>query len=90
MTDRSRGRLPELTLDEAVRISRAAQLGLLDEDDRHIAGLVRDAHQLTVRASIWGEVPISQKRRSRRLLALGGSVVVLVWTSAVVVPYLLR
>jgi hypothetical protein len=90
MSTRSSEKLPELTLDEAVRISRAAQLGLLDEDDSNIAELVREAHQLTVRASIWGEVPISQKRRSRRLLAVGGSVVILVWTSAVVVPYLLQ
>lgn len=90
MSIRSRERLPELTLDEAVRISRAAQLGLLDEDDSHTAELVREAHQLTVRASIWGDVPISQKRRSRRLLAIGGSAVILIWTSAVVVPYFLR
>jgi hypothetical protein len=90
MSTRRGKRLPELTLDEAVRISRAAQLGLLDEDDSRIAELVREAHQLTVRGSVWGDVPVSQERRSRRLLAIGVSAVVLVSTSAVVGPYLLR
>ncbi len=86
MTPTPSRRRPADALDvhEAFRISEHARIGHLDLTDADIARVVSDANQLVVRSQLWGEVPVNQSRRRRRLLAVGLSVLIGVCTLTVV------
>ncbi|MBT1631678.1 MULTISPECIES: hypothetical protein [Curtobacterium] len=77
-----------MSMREAAQISANARNGLLDLSDPTIRRLVGDAHQITVRASVWGDAPDGQPRRQKRLLLTGVSLVVLIAAAALFVPLL--
>lgn len=88
-TDRGAERAPTpMRVEEAARISANARNGMLDLSDPDIRRLVGDAHQITVRARLWGEQPERQSRRQKRLLLTGVAVVVTVAVAALFVPLL--
>jgi hypothetical protein len=75
-----------MTLEEAVAIARNSKLGLLDEDDPDIAKLVDQANAFVVRFRIWGQEPVEQRTRSRRLLVIGSVVVTAIWLAGWLIP----
>lgn len=81
-----RGSRAPMRIEEAVAIARNSKLGLLDEDDPDIAKLVDQANALVVRFRLWGQEPVEQRTRGRRLLVVGGITVTAIWLAGWLLP----
>lgn len=75
----------DLSPEEAEEISRHAREGRLDTGDPEIRRVVHEANREVVRHSLWGDMPV----RQRRLLLIGGIAFVALWVIGLAVPLLL-
>jgi len=65
-----------MTLEEALRIEKQAARGALDLSAPGVADVVEEAHRVHLRAEIWGGSG-EERKRMRRLVAIGAASVLL-------------
>ncbi|GAA1465062.1 hypothetical protein [Microbacterium thalassium] len=75
----------DLSPEEAENIARHAREGRLDTGDPEIRRVVSRANREDVRNSLWGDMPVA----NRRWLLFGGIAFVALWVVGLAVPLLL-